>query len=462
MNIEEKRNTDDKTKDHITKGTDPVESFMNSVSEDIDNITIDKLIISPSRLNSINELRDKFTTLERDFITAKLQIEEIQNDGTTPFDDSDIQDKFKQLHSQIKINNKSINEKLTGNLTQTELLKAELESVKSNSKLQEQKSSLSKQIKTLESDNQQLKNEQKSLRNEVNELRELLMTLKFENDDEDEADIQSTENIKDIQEKVNEEIKQLKTSIETLKDDLNALKEMNNTFTQDNVNTIINNGNGNKKPPPKLKTTSQEIIQNANDSLLFLCDSNGKYLRLSILFPKHEVSYERCPTLKSAIEFINIINPCQKPSIILFHTATNDVEDTATTIKDISALISTTSEKFPTSRNIFSSLLPRKDELNESVQEVNRLLHNTVLPQNVQIIDHTQIINSDKVILHDNKHLNRNGVALFERNLKCYYDEIPMSYFSKKLIHISLSKTTVTKYYIEIKIFTLQTGKNQL
>ena len=78
-------------------------------------------------MNSVNELKENGTALSKDLITAKLQVEEIQTNGLTLFDDSDIQ--FNNYTVKLKSTTKSINEKLTENLTQTELLKTELESV---------------------------------------------------------------------------------------------------------------------------------------------------------------------------------------------------------------------------------------------------------------------------------------------------------------------------------------------
>ena len=154
-------------------------------------------------------------------------------------------------------------------------------------------------------------------------------------------------------------------------------------------------------------------------SLLFLCDSNGKYLRLKKLCPHHETTYHRCATTDNAVDIINETDPSETPTIILIHTGCNDIEHkgTASTFKDICNLLSLTSAKFPSSRILFSSLLPRKDKLNMNVYEVNRLLQNTAFPTNVEVIEHAQLLDSDSNILFDQKHLNREGASLFARTL---------------------------------------------
>ena len=100
-------------------------------------------------------------------------------------------------------------------------------------------------------------------------------------------------------------------------------------------------------------------------TVVFLCDSNGKYIDARKLFlPTQEFSYFRCPK----IELVNtILNENQKsghPQVIIINCGTNDLT-TTTLVKDFisitSASISQASIKFPKSKIIYSTLLPRAD-----------------------------------------------------------------------------------------------------
>ena len=73
-------------------------------------------------------------------------------------------------------------------------------------------------------------------------------------------------------------------------------------------------------------STNNKKVKDSKPSLLFLCDSNGKYLRLNKLCPKHSVTYARTPLIKTAADLINETDPNHSPSTILFHTGTNDLE----------------------------------------------------------------------------------------------------------------------------------------
>ena len=61
-------------------------------------------------------------------------------------------------------------------------------------------------------------------------------------------------------------------------------------------------------------------------NLLFLWDSNGRFLRLKKLCPHHDVIYEQCSTVGKAIELINDTDPSRDLSTILLHCGTNDLE----------------------------------------------------------------------------------------------------------------------------------------
>ena len=184
----------------------------------------------------------------------------------------------------------------------------------------------------------------------------------------------------------------------------------------------------NHKPGSRLRTrqhdsqTNQNRVDNKNGNLLFLCDSNGKYLRLSKSCPKHNVIYQRCPTMEDARSIIDEIDTHQNtPETILIHTGTNDLEnntDPKAMAQEIYRMLALTSSKFPNSRILYSTLLPRDDHLNTKVIDINRLIdQNTQSIKNVTLIHHSNVPSTRESFLHDKKHLNRLGVSLFARGL---------------------------------------------
>ena len=71
--------------------------------------------------------------------------------------------------------------------------------------------------------------------------------------------------------------------------------------------------------------------------------------------------------------------------------------------------------------------LPRQANLNAKTHEVNALIkENIKLLPNVQMIDHTNQHNTKMIVLHDKKHLNRDSLSIFVRNLtRTIYKGIP-------------------------------------
>jgi len=120
----------------------------------------------------------------------------------------------------------------------------------------------------------------------------------------------------------------------------------------------------------KSKTVSFEKIDlstykpTAKVAMIFLCDSNGKFLDTRQMFSsKHEVKYIRAPLIEHARSYLqnDVRTP---PQLIILHTGTNDLERTNSPeelISNILILITEASTKFPSSKIFFSTLLPRND-----------------------------------------------------------------------------------------------------
>lgn len=323
--------------------------------------------------------------------------------------------------------------------------------------MKEQKNNTSKQIKVLENDNETLRNEYEAIRAEMNNLKEFVASfisketeLESHSSSSESGDSKSSVSLTEREERLIEEIKELKISESKLCDELQQAKSINNKLLEENKilkNEIIQlnkpaiidstmqvpvslPSQGQGLPSLPVAQTPQNKIDKeasgtthqheAKPSLFFLCDSNGKYLRLNKLCPNHEVTYSRSPTIKTATDLINDSDPRNRPSTVLFHTGTNDLEftDANSVAQDICQLLSATSQKYPDSKILFSSLLPRKDNLHVKTGEVNAFVkQNTTKLSNVQVIEHDNLFNTNKDILHDKKHLNRHGLSVFARNL---------------------------------------------
>lgn len=74
-------------------------------------------------------------------------------------------------------------------------------------------------------------------------------------------------------------------------------------------------------------------------------------------------------------------------------------------------------DKYPTSRIIVSCLLPRSDDLNKRVTEINEIIQTTFGKNtNIKTVEHSNIATTKH--LKDKKHLNNIGVKFFAQNLK--------------------------------------------
>ena len=174
-----------------------------------------------------------------------------------------------------------------------------------------------------------------------------------------------------------------------------------------------------KKNNTKQSTNSQNTPSN---EVIFLCDSNGKFLDTKQMFSsKHQVKYTRAPLIEHARAFLQ--NEIQTPPhMILIHTGTNDLERNHSTeelVANTLILITEASTKFPSSKIFFSTLLPLNDIPTSIITSINNQLINSCsrLP-NVQLIKHENLFSNQQNVLKDNKHILRRHIGLFAKNLK--------------------------------------------
>ena len=87
-------------------------------------------------------------------------------------------------------------------------------------------------------------------------------------------------------------------------------------------------------------------------------------------------------------------------------------------ISEVSSFITETATKFPKSKLIYSTLIPRGDIPAATITRINeqliaRLSH---LP-NVHLVNHDNLFAEEIDLLHDTKHIKRQHIGLFASNL---------------------------------------------
>jgi len=173
-------------------------------------------------------------------------------------------------------------------------------------------------------------------------------------------------------------------------------------------------------------TISQELSQHQRshnhdekvktNSVTLLIDSNGKQLQPNLLYPDSKPLI--CPTytLQQLKDNINTLQ--SKPDILLIHCGTNDLEQTtpAIVIQETKNILTHAKSSFPAAKIIYSSILPRQDNLQQQVHTVNTDLFYFCKSNDIKFISHQHI--NKPFQFNDFKHLNYHGVKFFAKNLK--------------------------------------------
>ena len=159
---------------------------------------------------------------------------------------------------------------------------------------------------------------------------------------------------------------------------------------------------------------SEPASQNHTE-IIFLCDSNGKYVDMKRLFPGRRSKKIWSPTTSEAMKKLATTD-LQGVKHILIHTGTNDL----THNKDITRSLRQVAEKAtsvaPTARVTISTLLPRRDVPQHEINKINADISKacTGIP-NVHMAHHAEILYQH---LYDSLHLNQSGVRLFIKDIK--------------------------------------------
>ena len=191
-----------------------------------------------------------------------------------------------------------------------------------------------------------------------------------------------------------------------------ALQEPADPQDNDTLPPANTTDNFEQSPPNATNTNATHVV--------FLCDSNGKYLKRKKMFPPNQkLKYFRCPTIAQARTTLTKLH--DTPQLLLIHTGTNDLTIT-TPIGEITSnlltLITEAATKFPTSKIIYSTLLPRGDIPMPTITKINeQLIAKCSSFPNVHLVSHDNLLAGGSDVLHDTKHIKRQYIGLFAANL---------------------------------------------
>ena len=200
-----------------------------------------------------------------------------------------------------------------------------------------------------------------------------------------------------------------------------GLQHVHVTNTEDISSSRMMNSDekSNGRDFTKSNSTKETVL---NHDLVILIDSNGKSILPEKLYPGYSVKKILCMTIEKGFEIINSAVLKKDPKIILLHTGTNNLDhEKKEALEDhLINLTSLICHRFPLSKLMISSLLPRKDQLIGMVKSINATLEQRTLHlPNAHFISHFNLFDKDlDDILIDNKHLNQHSLKRFVRNFK--------------------------------------------
>ena len=107
------------------------------------------------------------------------------------------------------------------------------------------------------------------------------------------------------------------------------------------------------------------------------------------------------------------------PEHIILHVGTNDLNSEKTASQISNSTIDLANSLKNETNNIHVSLIvPRNDNLNNKVNEVNNRLINMCEQRNIKIINHSDTIDRSRHLNESHLHLNRYGTVEFAKNFK--------------------------------------------
>lgn len=385
--------------------------------------------LTPSRQNALHNIKEVLADVESRFVNFKTEIEDTIN--TMQHDLEHIKDKLVKSENSHKSTFLLQNNKIEDIRQENDSLKDEIIKLQSwNKRLQKNYSDLLAKQQTIISDITLIQEKMVNSTSDDNtqDTQEQMITTSIpcfntfaalENTTNDHSDsTSSTPEFNESEENTSSSPKPIEVGNSPA-----TVHAENIPQTQDHTHT----GNRNKSEQTENIKQSRHQKENTENQrpaskpmILFLCDSNGKFLDLNELYPDAYIKYIKCPTLSHAYDILREYKTDVHLTKILIHTGTNDLEHYSPEEVSLKAseLLKNTSMKFKHSDVIFSLLLPRMDDLNISSSITNDTISkNCSHFFNVSLIDHSRI--SKESMFYDYKHLNKvYGVKLFAQNIK--------------------------------------------
>ncbi len=167
---------------------------------------------------------------------------------------------------------------------------------------------------------------------------------------------------------------------------------------------------------PQHNTSSPAPTSTEGPEIALLIDSNGKYIDIKQLFPRHRAVKHWCPNTNKALELLTE-SQLGHPSHIIIHTGTNDLRSQQDRVSDsLRAVVEKARHTFPNSKIILSTLLQRKDFHPNTINKINSNIsrHCAIVP-NVYLAHHPDL---DTDCLYDHVHIYKNLVHILAKRLK--------------------------------------------
>ena len=176
-----------------------------------------------------------------------------------------------------------------------------------------------------------------------------------------------------------------------------------------------------KKSIPPKPIRANQLSSTQIDMLCFYATQmENVWIRRGCFHQTKKFIIAGCPKIENARATLhNDIN--DSPQLLLIHTGTNDLSITPPIVEfiaELSTLITEAATKFPTSKIIYSTLLPRTDIPIPIITRINeQLITECSRLPNVHLINHANLFAEGIDLLHDTKHIKRRHIGLFAANL---------------------------------------------
>jgi len=404
---------DDEIKTHSNSDDDD-ENYSSSDSEnESENDNSD-------RSNQLQTLTNSLSNLEVDFIQSKAKVEQQLHELQSSFEKiMFLQDKVTTIENKCKGYQSAFDDKLYHNTSTID---------STNKRIDE----LSIQVKTLQDQRQQLQTKQTQMNKEIHnlkkentDLRQQLFVLReisqkhenaLEHDDKNVDDKISKTTTPSPNPSEQPSTHSLSNPCQSPKSQQSP-SQTENTFntcqsqksqqSPSQIENTFNTSHKRNRPTTKSTSTDQKIV---------IIDSNGKYLDTNLL--GQNTSLITAYTLQQVKETTEKQLPNTSPESIILHCGTNDLEkfSTDTVINTTKQIITSLKTKYPSTKIIYSSLLPRNDHFNHNAILINKEMEHFSTTNNVKYIDNSHI--SQPFQFYDYKHLNRCGIKFLGKNIK--------------------------------------------